>query len=555
VTVWAGVDIGNSTTEVVLCRMDAELTVLASARTPTRGGKGSPRAVQGAAQLVRRLAESHGLVIDRAAFAPTPPVKSTVEQVQLETRRTGRLTIVTRSAATTAGDAVGVGQPVPVECLGDVDPGRPVVACATAQWGYREVAQRVNDAVAQGCKVTAVLTANDEAVLVSNRLNTALPVVDDVDIKSLLPAARVAVEVRQGVAPLQHLTDPFWLVDAFGLSEAERADARVIADQLFDSACAVVSLGDSEPVAAAPVVRPMGESAHVVYLADIAAQANSRRGSVTVDSLVMANMAGEQEPPAGADELARALGVPVTRVDSEAAAARVGALTTPGITPEVVVVDVGGGTVDVVSDGSRIVLPGAGQLLTAATATALDISRSAAEYAKRAEAVTAVTVQIIEDEHGRRQFLDTPVSGRCSGWLLTAAPSGWLPFTSRLSGAEWRSWRLAAKRQVIGGNVMRGIEQAAPGVTGVLLVGGGASDDELVRAVSEQLGHDVSVGRGNVAGQLGHRFAVAYGLVAMAAQMPAGPLRDEELDRVDRSGGSVNAHDVDVAGEHPRAGG
>ncbi|WP_081681631.1 diol dehydratase reactivase ATPase-like domain-containing protein [Mycobacterium sp. URHD0025] len=554
-TVWAGVDIGNSTTEVVLCRMDDGLEILASARTPTRGGKGSSRAVQGAAQLVRRLAETHGLVIDRAAFAPTPPVQSTVEQVQLETRRTGRLAIVTRSAATTAGDAVGVGRPVPVECLADVEPGRPVIACATAQWGYREVALRVNEAVAQGCDVTAVLTANDEAVLVSNRLSTALPVVDDVDVTALLSAARVAVEVRQGIAPLQRLTDPFWLADVFGLSEAERADARVIADQLFDSACAVVCLGDADPAVSSPVVRPAGEGAHVVRLADIAAQANSRRGSVAVDSLVMASMGGTQEPPAGADELARALGVPVTRVDSEAAAARVGALTTPGITPDVVVVDVGGGTVDVVSDEARIVLPGAGQLLTAATATALDISRSAAEYAKRAEAVTAVTVQLIEDEHGRRQFLDTPVSGRCSGWLLTAAPSGWLPFTSRLSGAEWRSWRLAAKRQVIGGNVMRGIEQAAPGVSGVLLVGGGASDDELVRAVSEQLGHHVSVGRGNVAGQLGHRFAVAYGLVAMATRTADGSQRDEELDRVDRSGGSVNAHDVDVAGEHLGAGG
>ncbi|QZH65142.1 diol dehydratase reactivase ATPase-like domain-containing protein [Mycolicibacterium farcinogenes] len=554
-TVWAGVDIGNSTTEVVLCRMDDELAVLASARTPTRGGKGSSRAVQGAAQLVRRLTEGHGLVLDRAAFAPTPPVESTVEQVRLEAQRTGRLTIVTRSAATTAGDAVGVGQPVLVECLGAVKSGRPVVACATAQWGYREVAQRVNDAVAQGCNVTAVLTANDEAVLVSNRLSSALPVVDDVDVAALLSSARVAVEVRQGIAPLQRLTDPFWLADVFGLSDAERADARVIADQLFDSACAVVCLGEAESAVAEPVLRPAGEGAHVVHLADISAQANSRRGSVAVDSLVMASLCGEQEPPAGADELARALGVPVTRVDSEAAAARVGALTTPGITADVVVVDVGGGTVDVVSEGSRCVLPGAGQMLTAATAAALEISRSAAEYAKRAEAVTAVTVQLIEDEHGRRQFLDTPVSGRCSGWLLTAAPSGWLPFTARLSGAEWRSWRLAAKRQVIGGNVMRGIEQAAPGVTGVLLVGGGAGDDELVRAVTEQLGHDVSVGRGNVAGQLGHRFAAAYGLVAMAARMPGGQPRDEELDRADRSGGSVNTHDMDVAGEHPRASG
>jgi hypothetical protein len=519
VTVWAGVDIGNATTEIVLCT--SGLDVLASSRTPTRGGKGSLRAVQGAAQLVRRLADAHGVAVDRAAFAPTAPVHSTVERVQLEAQRTGRLTIATRSAATTAGDAAGVGTPVSIEHLESVEPGRPVVACAGESWGYSDIAARVNAAVAAGRNVVGVLTAADEAVLVSNRLATSLPVVDDVDVERMMAASLVAVEVRQGVSPLQRLTDPFWLADAFDLSDDERSDARVVADQLFDSVCAVVTL-DAIPAPRAPAPIPDVPSglAHVVHLADIAAQANSRRGSVAVDSLVLATMGGDAEPPADADALSAALGVPVTRIDSEAEAARAGALTTPGVTPDVVVVDVGGGTVDVVADGHRVMLPGAGQLLTAATAAALDISTSAAEYAKRAEAVTAVTVQLVEDEHGRRRFLDKPIDGRCTGWLLTNAPSGLLPFTSRLSGAEWRSWRLAAKRLVIGGNVTTGIERAAPDASGVLLVGGGAGDDELVRAMSEHLGHRVTVGRGNVVGQLGHRFAVAYGLVALAIHEP-----------------------------------
>ncbi|ORA32878.1 diol dehydratase reactivase ATPase-like domain-containing protein [Mycobacterium aquaticum] len=518
-TVWAGIDIGNATTEVVLCTGVDGSDVLASGRTPTRGGKGSMRAVQGAAQLVRRLADSHGLVVDRAAFAPTQPVSSAVERVRLAVRPTGRLTVATRSAATTAGDDAGVGLPTPVERLREGTSEHPVVACATKEWDYRAVAGLVNEAVEAGRNVVAVLTANDEAVLVSNRLRVGVPVVDDVDVRRALSADLVAVEVRQGTGPLQRLTDPFWLVDVFGLRDDERADARAVADSLFDSACAVVCL-DGGTRTTMPSAQPEptgGDEALVIYLADIAAQANSRRGSVAVDSLVMATLGGGNLAPADVDALSTALGVPVTRIDAEAAAARAGALTTPGVTADVVVVDIGGGTVDVVTDDARVVLPGAGQLLTSATATALEISRSAAEYAKRAEALTAVTVQLVEDEHGRRRFLDKPVDGRCTGWLLTSAPSGLLPFTSRLSGAEWRSWRLAAKRMVIGGNVMRGIEKVAPDAGGVLLVGGGAGDDELVRAVSERLGHRVAVGRGNVRGQLGHRFAVAYGLVALAA--------------------------------------
>jgi sugar (pentulose or hexulose) kinase len=47
----------------------------------------------------------------------------------------------------------------------------------------------------------------------------------------------------------------------------------------------------------------------------------------------------------------------------------------------------------------------------------------------------------------------------------------------------------------------------------VVVVGGPAGDDEVLRAVARALPEQVSVGRGNVAGSLGHRYAVAYGLL------------------------------------------
>ena len=43
-----------------------------------------------------------------------------------------------------------------------------------------------------------------------------------------------------------------------------------------------------------------------------------------------------------------------------------------------------------------------------------------------------------------RRFLDTPIDGRSTGWLLTAAPSGLLPFTSAMSaGGRYESAPLA----------------------------------------------------------------------------------------------------------------
>ena len=51
-TVIAGVDVGNATTEVVLVSSGK---ILGAGRVPTRGRKGSPGSLRGAAALVRRL--------------------------------------------------------------------------------------------------------------------------------------------------------------------------------------------------------------------------------------------------------------------------------------------------------------------------------------------------------------------------------------------------------------------------------------------------------------------------------------------------------------------
>ena len=55
-SILAGVDVGNATTEVVLARASGDgIEVIASGRAPTRRAKGSPESLDGAAALVGRL--------------------------------------------------------------------------------------------------------------------------------------------------------------------------------------------------------------------------------------------------------------------------------------------------------------------------------------------------------------------------------------------------------------------------------------------------------------------------------------------------------------------
>lgn len=518
-TIWAGIDIGNATTEIVLCRENErlDLEILATAATRTRGTKGTVCAMDAAVRLLRRTASTHGLIVERAAFAPTPPVKETRDTVVQTPIETGRLRVQFSHGPTPAGDGSAIGLPVAVSRIPE-DSKAPMVVCAPAQWRFDEVAAAVNAAATRGIDIRGIVVSNDEAVLIANRLSTPIPVVDDIPTEPLLSARLVAIEVRQGGGPLRQLSDPLWICAAFGLQPWERAHAQSVAAQLRDRFVGVVAL---ERAARAPLPResslpPPGARVRHVDLAQIAASAGTRRGAVETSIQVAASLNPGEETPADCEILADILQAPVTQVGSEGEAARRGAATTPGLTGEFTVVDVGGGTVDVIGNHEQRTVPGAGQLLTLVTSLGLATSWSCAEYAKRGESVRAVSATLVEDEYGRRRFLERPVDGRHLGWLFAQAPGGLLPVTARLAPTEWRAWRLAAKAHVIGSAVVDGTTALNEPPSTLVLVGGGAADEELVRSVQERVGLDVLVARGNVAGSLGFRYAVAYGLVAAA---------------------------------------
>ncbi|WP_344650800.1 diol dehydratase reactivase ATPase-like domain-containing protein [Cryptosporangium japonicum] len=271
-------------------------------------------------------------------------------------------------------------------------------------------------------------------------------------------------------------------------------------------------LGESGPGAFAAYTLDGEEVLSVADLAvvDIGALAKSLlvRTGAGNGGYALAALAATTGPIPADALLAEALGVPVVSASSEAAAARSGALTTPGAPPDAVVVDIGGGTVDVIGPDGERVLAGGGDLLTAAVALGLDVTRGAAEWAKRGPAVRVETPQLASQENGDRTFLEAPQPAGTVGWLAAPGPAGLLPITVRLGPAEWRTFRLAMKQAVLGTAVRRGLGRAGT----VLVVGGPAGDDEVLRVVDEVLPPGAGLGRGNVAGSLGHRYAVAWGL-------------------------------------------
>jgi hypothetical protein len=107
---------------------------------------------------------------------------------------------------------------------------------------YDVVATGLAPLVATG-RLAAVLVEEDEGVLVGNRLDLDVPVVDQVDVSAVLAADLVAVEVTRLGRPLQLLSDPLRLGRALGLREDEIGCAARLAPHLFDATNAVVALG------------------------------------------------------------------------------------------------------------------------------------------------------------------------------------------------------------------------------------------------------------------------------------------------------------------------
>lgn len=521
-TAVAGIDIGNTTTEVVLLDVgERPGEVVAHDRRRTRGRKGSAESVLAAARLVARLTTRHELSLRGAVVSHLAPVRTTTSTSGEPRVDTRPLRVLTRRVASAHGDGWAVGVPIQVDHLcREGNPGAEVIAVVPAHVSYAEAAEHVEAALRSHVYVCGVVAARDEAVLIGNRLSVALPVIDQTPSEPVLAARLVAMEVRPLGQSLSRLVDPYWLADHFRLpnrSSAISETARCLADS---SEALVLIEGGDAPVDDCPVSessdslgdRSASDDYFSVRVADITAEAQARRTAVPGSGTLAAELFTEplSDP---AQDMSVALGVPTLVAGAEVDLGRRGALTTPGCPGGAVVVDIGGGTIDISNGDADVVLAGAGNLLTRVVSVGLAIPSGVAEHAKRGAAVLAAEPQVLVDEDGGRSFTERPLGEGHVGALCVGGPVGLVPFSVSLELAEWRAWRRTAKRHVLGHNLRRGLATLdLSDSPAVLLAGGGAGDDELVAVLGAYLPERATVGRADVAGRLGHRHAVSYGL-------------------------------------------
>lgn len=558
----AGIDIGNHTTEIVLARVHcATVSAVAHGQAPTRGRKGSRESLEGAAALLHRIEVDAGVEAEELLLAVLRPVDTATAPIpRAQAPDSPVRSLRAPEASTAAGRGHGVGRHVPLSELTAASAAGPVIVSVDSTYDFEAAAARIADAIEGGRQITGVLAAQDDAVLIANRIPVDIPVVDEAEV-DIASGALVAVEVTEPGRAYRALADPIALTAALQLPPdqlvrvaefcRELADASAIAVTARTSPAAVPSTGDDyvdvesadgttrySPAQAHSVLRLSapgcarhvrlaavtaardGLAVHDAFFTDLTAVDNGvwlRRGVADAQGTVVALLAADDIADA-ATTLTELTGRRARTLAREPEAAARGARTTPGLPPGALVCDIGGGTIDVIGADTTVVAAGAGETITVAVARVLGIPKALAEKVKRTPAVRVEGPHVAHEEDGRRVFLDAPAAADAIGRLCTRGGAGLVPFSSRLAAEEWRSLRLAIKQETVAANIARALRAFATSSTAMVLAGGGALDDELLRTVTEALRTvPVVVGRANVDGIHGPRFAVASGLVHLFA--------------------------------------
>lgn len=240
----AGVDIGNSTTEVCVGEVtdSGNLTFLTSASCPTTGTKGTienVHSVKNALKLAMAKIGRETSDIDLVRLNEAAPViGDTAMETLTETVITDS-SMIGHNPSTPAGAGQAVGEVLLIERIDRAVPGTPYILAASADHSYEEVAAIVN--LHDDLDIAGIILQADEAVLVENRIRREIPIIDEVRRIDRLPdGVPAAIEVALPGQTIRMLSNPYGIATLLGLNAEETRTITPIAKSLIGKRSAVV---------------------------------------------------------------------------------------------------------------------------------------------------------------------------------------------------------------------------------------------------------------------------------------------------------------------------
>ncbi|ENM5374820.1 propanediol dehydratase reactivase alpha subunit PduG [Salmonella enterica] len=595
----AGIDIGNSSTEVALARQDetGALTITHSALAETTGIKGTLRNVFGIQEALALVAKRAGINVRDISLIRINEATPVMGDVAMETITE---TIITESTMighnpkTPGGAGLGVGITITPEELLTRPADSSYILVVSSAFDFADIANVINASMRAGYQITGVILQRDDGVLVSNRLEKSLPIVDEVLYIDRIPLGMLAaIEVAVPGKVIETLSNPYGIATVFNLNADETKNIVPMARALIGNRSAVVVKTPSGDVKARAIpagnleLQAQGRTVRVDVAAgaeaimkavdgcgkldNVTGEAGTNIGGMlehvrqtmaeltnkpsseifiqdllavdtSVPVSVTGGLAGEfsLEQAVGiasmvksdrlqmamiAREIEQKLNIDVQIGGAEAEAAILGALTTPGTTRPLAILDLGAGSTDasIINPKGEIIathLAGAGDMVTMIIARELGLEdRYLAEEIKKYPLAKVESLFHLRHEDGSVQFFPTPLPPAVFARVCVVKPDELVPLPGDLALEKVRAIRRSAKERVFVTNALRALRQVSPtgnirDIPFVVLVGGSSLDFEVPQLVTDALAHyRLVAGRGNIRGSEGPRNAVATGLI------------------------------------------
>lgn len=240
----AGIDIGNATTEVALAEIaDGKARFLASGIVPTTGIKGTIQNINGLFASLTAALDRAGISIEELSEIRVNEAAPVIGDVAMETITE---TIITESTmighnpSTPGGIGIGTGETVAISQLSQAKADRPCIVVIPESVDFESAAVAINS-VAGRIQVAGAIVQKDDGVLILNRLNRKIPIVDEVGLIGKVPLGMLcAVEVAGVGGVIEVLSNPYGIATLFHLDSEETRQVVPISRALIGNRSAVV---------------------------------------------------------------------------------------------------------------------------------------------------------------------------------------------------------------------------------------------------------------------------------------------------------------------------
>lgn len=242
-----GVDIGNSSTEVALAEYESQSACrfLDSAITETTGIKGTKQNLFGIYKALREVVEKNQLElsdIDLIRINEATPVIGDVAMETITETIITESTMIGHNPKTPGGIGLGVGITVPLAQLSEINIlEAPYIVVVDKAIDFEDAANMINQCAASGYRIEAAILQSDDGVLINNRLNKKIPIVDEVSYIDRVPLGMLAaVEVADPGMGITQLSNPYGIATVFNLNSEETKNIVPVSRALIGNRSAVV---------------------------------------------------------------------------------------------------------------------------------------------------------------------------------------------------------------------------------------------------------------------------------------------------------------------------